>query len=90
MSQTILANPSLLYTQNLLDESFYLIGCGRKEFSDEEFREKAGQSIQDNSDYISSTELKAFTSKLYYVIGDYDDARFYERIKNRIAELDKI
>jgi glucose-6-phosphate 1-dehydrogenase len=78
-----------LYTQNLLDESFYLIGCGRKEFSDEEFRDKTEQSIRDNSDYISSKELNAFTSKLYYVIGDYNDAKFYERIKNRIAELDK-
>ncbi len=78
-----------LYTQDLLDESFYLLGCGRKKFSDEEFRKKAEQSIQENSDFISSKELVAFTSKLYYVDGDYDDANFYERIKTRLAELDK-
>ncbi|GAG56507.1 unnamed protein product, partial [marine sediment metagenome] len=27
-----------LFTQNLLDENFYLLGCGRKKLSDGDFR----------------------------------------------------
>jgi len=78
-----------LFTQNLLNDRFYLLGCGRKKFSDEEFRKKAEQSIRENSDFLSSKELDAFTSKLYYIDGDYNDADFYSRIKTKFAELDK-
>ncbi len=78
-----------LFTQDLLHESFYLLGCGRKKFSDEEFRKKAEQSIRENSDFISSKDVINFTNKLYYADGDYNDVNFYERIKTRLAELDK-
>ncbi len=78
-----------LFAQNLLDERFYLLGCGRKKFSDEDFRKAAQRSIRENSDFVSTKDLKAFTDKLYYIDGDYGDAGFYERIKARLAELDQ-
>jgi len=78
-----------LFTQNLLNDRFYLLGCGRKKFSDEDFRKKAEQSIGENSDFLSSKDLDAFTSKLYYIDGDYNDANFYRRIKTKLTELDK-
>ncbi|MFH1719913.1 MAG: glucose-6-phosphate dehydrogenase [Planctomycetota bacterium] len=76
-----------LHTQGLLDERFYILGCGRKKFSDEDFRIKAEQSIRNDSDFLSSRELDAFLSKLYYMDGDYSDAGFYQRLKARLAEL---
>ncbi|MHC4325021.1 MAG: glucose-6-phosphate dehydrogenase, partial [Planctomycetota bacterium] len=76
-----------LFTENLLSDRFYLLGCGRKKFSNEEFRSKAEQSIRDHSDFLSSKELDAFVSKMYYINGDYDDAGFYEHIASRVAEL---
>ncbi len=78
-----------LFAQNLLDEKFYLLGCGRKKFSDEDFRKTAQQSIRENSDFVSAKDLKAFTNKLYYVDGNYNEAGFYERIKTRLTELDQ-
>ncbi|MHC4556557.1 MAG: glucose-6-phosphate dehydrogenase [Planctomycetota bacterium] len=78
-----------LFTQDLLSDRFYLLGCGRKKFSDEDFRRKAEQSIRNNSDFLSSKDLDAFTSKLYYIDGDYNDANFYKRIKTRLAELNQ-
>lgn len=78
-----------LFTKDLLNDRFYLLGCGRKKFSDEDFRKKAEQSIRKNSDFLSSKDLDAFTSRLYYVDGDYNDANFYKRIKTRFTELDK-
>lgn len=76
-----------LFADDMLSESFYVLGCGRKPFSDVDFRNKARQSIRDNSDFISSDVLDAFASKLYYLDGDYDDAEFYQRIKARSVEL---
>ena len=76
-----------LLTEDLLSDSFYVLGCGRKPFSDEEFRAKARESIRDNCDFPPSNDLDTFADKLYYLDGDYDDAGLYERIRARLAEL---
>jgi len=78
-----------LYAQNLLDDRFYVLGCGRKKFSDEQFRSKAVQSIRDSSAELSLSDLDAFASRLYYLDGDYDDLALYGRIKAKLAELDR-
>jgi len=85
----LLASIFQIFTQDLLDERFYLLGCGRKKLSDEDFREVAQQAIRENISHVSVKDLNAFTERLYYIDGDYDDAAFYKRIKARIAELDK-
>ncbi|MFQ5771650.1 MAG: glucose-6-phosphate dehydrogenase, partial [bacterium] len=85
----LLASIFQIFTQDLLDEKFYLLGCGRKKFSDENFREVAQQAIGENISYVSAKDLNAFTERLYYIDGDYSDAAFYKRIKTRLAELDK-
>jgi len=78
-----------IYSQNLLDERFYLLGCGRKKLSDEDFRQIALQAIRGNIDGVSVKDLNSFTEKLYYIDGDYADPSFYKRIKARLAELSK-
>lgn len=78
-----------LYTQNLLNDNFYLLGCGRTKLSDEQFRELSEKTIRDNSDFISAQDMKSFLEKLYYVDGDYDDEDFYQRINKRTGELNK-
>jgi len=78
-----------IFTQDLLDERFYLLGCGRKKLTDEDFRKTAQQAIRGNASDVSAKDLNAFTEKLYYVAGDYNDAAFYESIKARLVQLDK-
>jgi glucose-6-phosphate 1-dehydrogenase len=78
-----------LYNRDLLGEQFYLLGCGRKELSDGKFRQIAQQAVQKKADNLSSEELRAFTSKLYYISGDYTDASLYDNIKTKLSELDK-
>jgi len=95
----LLASIFQIFTQDLLDERFYLLGCGRKKLSDEDFREVAQQAIRENTRWgeaqrspvsrASAKDLNAFTEKLYYIDGDYSDAVFYNHIKTRLAELDK-
>lgn len=84
----LLASIFRLYAQNLLDDRFYVLGCGRKKFSDAQFRSKAEQSVRDRSDLSELGGLDAFLSRLYYLDGDYDDAGLYERIRGRLVELD--
>ena len=78
-----------LFTENLLSDRFYLLGCGRKKFSDEDFRTKTEKSIRSSSDFLSSKHLDDFAGRIYYIDGDYNDAGLYERIASRIAELNQ-
>jgi len=78
-----------LFTEKLLNDRFYLLGCGRKKFSDEDFHGKAGRSIRDASGSLSSKQLDDFLSRIYYINGDYDDAKTYERIASRVEELNR-
>jgi glucose-6-phosphate 1-dehydrogenase len=77
-----------LYEDGLLDERFYVLGCGRRKFSDGQFRDKAGQSIRDAVGAVPGKDLDAFTSRLYYLGGAYDDTSLYQGIKDKLAELD--
>jgi len=78
-----------IFAHDLLDEGFYLLGCGRKKLTDEDFRNLAQEAIREDIDYVSVKKLSSFTEKLYYIEGDYSDAGFYERINARINQLDK-
>ncbi|MFA5239897.1 MAG: glucose-6-phosphate dehydrogenase [Phycisphaerae bacterium] len=78
-----------LFSQDLLDERFYLLGCGRKKITDEQFRESVQQAIRETHSGASAKDLNVFAEKLYFASGDYNDAGFYEGIKARLLDLDK-
>jgi glucose-6-phosphate 1-dehydrogenase len=78
-----------LFTEDLISERFYLLGCGRKKFSDKDFRTKTIESIRSNLDFLSSKQLDDFVGRIYYIDGDYDDAGLYKRIGSRIADLNR-
>ncbi|OHB64128.1 MAG: glucose-6-phosphate dehydrogenase [Planctomycetes bacterium RBG_13_60_9] len=83
--------PSLaqIHNRGLLSEHFCLLGCGRTEYSDEKFRQIAADAVRENAGNGSSEAPTAFLEKLYYLSGDYGDARTYDRLKSRLAELRK-
>ena len=78
-----------LFKQGLLNEGFYLLGCGRKKLTDEDFRKTAQKAIRKNAGDVSKMDLSAFTEKLYYTDGDYSDVEFYNTIGTRRAQLSK-
>lgn len=81
--------PSLAQIQQrgLLSEHFCLLGCGRTEYSDEQFRQTAREALAEHAASISQDTAASFAEKLYYLSGDYDDPHFYQQIKDRLAEL---
>ncbi len=81
--------PSLAQIQQrgLLDERFCLLGCGRKAYSDEQFRQLAYDALVEHTSDIPPETLKAFTEKLYYLSGDYGAPAFYEQIKETLARI---
>jgi glucose-6-phosphate 1-dehydrogenase len=77
-----------LYNHSLISEQFYLIGAGRKNLSDRQFRQNAQELIQRDYSGISTEQIQPFIDRLYYISGDYDRALFYRDIESRLNELD--
>ena len=79
-----------LFQRELLSDSFYFLGCGRKKLTDEDFRLSVKQAIEKKVESDSSKDqIEIFLKKLYYSSGGYDNISFYNHIKTRLAELDK-
>lgn len=82
--------PSLfeVFARGLIGGDFYVLGCGRKEFGDEQFRRKASAAIEAVSKG-GADDARRFLPHLYYSSGDYVARRFYDTLKERLAELDR-
>lgn len=78
-----------LYRRELISEQFYILGCGRTQMSDEQFVQIAEESIE-KDDREKAQQAKGFVQKCHYLSGDYADAAFYEGLKKRVAELNKL
>src|SRR5580692_9977145 len=76
-----------LSLDNLLPADFFLVGFGRKEIPDDEFREHATGAIKEFSrrqlDPKVWSRVSANTS---YVAGAYDDKAAFERLSVHIDE----
>jgi glucose-6-phosphate 1-dehydrogenase len=82
--------PSLyeLYRRGLLAGGFYLLGCGRTEFSDTQFRETVRQSLK-SAGASDAGEYDTLLSHFYYASGSYEDFAFYPRIEQKLVTLDE-
>jgi glucose-6-phosphate 1-dehydrogenase len=81
--------PSLAQIQHrgLLSEHFCLLGCGRTQYSDEQFRRDVEESIKEHAGNTSTDAINAVLQRFYYVSGDYADPGTYNHIRQRLTEL---
>jgi len=81
--------PSLAQIQQrgLLNEHFCVLGCGRKEYSDKQFRQTAREALAEHAGDVPADLTAALAERLYYLSGDYSDPAFYGKIKDRLAEI---
>ena len=80
-----------LYTQNLLPKEFGILGLGRTEFSDREFREKMAGGIEKyaGTKAKSEEELAAFFEKLFYYSFNSDNKDEYAGFREKLESLNK-
>ena len=84
--------PSLynLKHSNCLSDNFAVVGVARAEMSDEEFRRRLREDMNEfATDEIDDSEWEWLAERLYYLSGDFDDDRTYTRMKARTEELDQ-
>ena len=75
-----------LWQRQLISEHFYVVGCGRKPLTDDQFRQMAKGVLSETT--TDAAVLDEFLSRLYFVSGNYDSGAFYKDIKIKLKELD--
>ncbi len=79
-----------LFLQDLLPEHFALLGTGRKDFTDESFRDHMQEALQTfTGDGADPVRVKSFLDFLYYVSIDTSNPEEYTRLKEKLDALDQ-
>ncbi len=79
-----------LSIDNLLPADFYFIGIGRKKISNEGFQKMSNDSIERYSRSPLNNEVwERISARIYYLSGDYDDLKTYQRLKKKISVIEK-
>ncbi|MEO0641664.1 MAG: glucose-6-phosphate dehydrogenase, partial [Bacteroidota bacterium] len=80
-----------LSVQNLLPDCFAILGVGRSDYSDESFREKMVGGIKEFAKQDTSDEGKVrdFLQQLFYVSINTKDTASYEKLQQRLVEVDE-
>lgn len=79
-----------LGVDNLLPTDFHLVGYGRKEIPDDEFRTLAADAIKEFSRRELDQDVWGRIAKnTTYVAGGYDDADAFKRLAKHINEIEK-
>jgi len=79
-----------LALDSLLPAQFHLIGYGRKELSDEDFRREARTAVATHSRREMDEDLwSEVEGGIHYHAGAYDDEGAYRKLAERIREIEK-
>jgi glucose-6-phosphate 1-dehydrogenase len=81
--------PSLwrLQQQRCFDPCFSIIGVGRDEFSDDEFREQMRRAVEEHSEPLEAELWHEFANRLTYLAGDLMQDDAYRALADRLDEL---
>jgi glucose-6-phosphate 1-dehydrogenase len=78
-----------LYRRDLMSDHFYVLGCGRSEYSDSGFQDSVEKALRQGLDSFDEAKLKSFVTHFFYASGDYADDAFYKNICQRLSCLDE-
>ncbi|HTZ75297.1 MAG TPA: glucose-6-phosphate dehydrogenase [Candidatus Aquilonibacter sp.] len=67
---------------------FRLLGFARSPLSDDDFRGKAAEAMH-KTDGGNEAHAKEFLQNIHYFRGDYDDPASFEKLSDRLEELDR-
>jgi len=79
-----------LFNQKMLPKKFYILGIGRKEVSQDAFREKMIEGIREFSEsiYQDDQQIQEFAKYLSYFRMDFHDAAEYQRLRDTLNSND--
>ncbi|WP_020008374.1 glucose-6-phosphate dehydrogenase [Salinicoccus albus] len=78
-----------LFQEGSFDDNFGLIAVGRRDLSDNAFRQMAEDSIRENENLEHLDGLGSFIQKLHYVRLDISDSKSYKALKDQFEAVEK-
>ncbi|MGH9582631.1 MAG: glucose-6-phosphate dehydrogenase, partial [Bryobacteraceae bacterium] len=80
-----------LFYERRISPSFAVIGSSRTDISDDQFRDKMRDSVRQFLEDAPFDEdvWKSFAQCLFYIPGDLNDPPSYDRIGQKLAEVEK-
>jgi glucose-6-phosphate 1-dehydrogenase len=74
----------------LLPEQFAIVGVSIESFSTDQYREQASKDIhQFATREVTDDIWNWFVKRIYYVSGDFHDAKLYDKLKDTLAQAEK-
>ncbi len=82
--------PSLchLMCHGLLPETFFIIGCGRTDYTDEQFRKSISEGLTRLDEEHATHCHRKFIDHCFYIQGDYKADDLYIQLNERLNQLD--
>jgi glucose-6-phosphate 1-dehydrogenase len=78
-----------LARQRLLPAEFAVLGTARPAMTDEEFRLKMREALEEFSEEeIDEATWDSFATGLFYLPGEFNDPQLYEKVKAKLPEID--
>jgi len=73
-----------------LSAGFAVVGISRTPLSDEQFRDRMRAAVQEFSEntQFDAGVWQSFASGIFYVAGDLGDEQFYQRLRDKLAEIE--
>lgn len=79
-----------LIKSKLLSQDFAIIGIGRNDYSDDQYRQTMGEKLDSFATASVEPELRDWLlQRVYYFGGSFQDQEIYNRLAQKLAELDK-
>ncbi|MFW5735042.1 MAG: glucose-6-phosphate dehydrogenase [Oceanidesulfovibrio sp.] len=77
-----------LHAYGRLPEGFVIVGTGRSEFTDDSFREKMREALDEFAPGYDRELWRRMALRLFYCRLDYDDVEGFRGLKDRLEEID--
>jgi glucose-6-phosphate 1-dehydrogenase len=80
-----------LSQQRLVPAEFAILGVGRQQLTDEEFRTRMREALAEFSDddTVEETAWSSFANGIFYVAGEFENSETYTKLKARLQEIDE-
>ncbi|MDF2756881.1 MAG: zwf1, partial [Nitrospira sp.] len=79
-----------LLLDGLLPGNFVVLGLGRKQMTDEDFRASLREGVLAHSrQELAEEQWRTFAARLFYLSGGNEDAQTYQALKQRAETLER-
>src|SRR5215475_6110694 len=79
-----------LAKSRLLSQDFAIVGVGRNDYSNEQFRQMMGEKLGSFATSSLNPELRDWMlERVFYIGGDFRDPQLYARLKQTLAEIEQ-